>query len=1046
MVEGIRVSLSDCIYQPYKSKTGKWIPSVILVGRQEKDRKKVAFRKKFYPYVLIDEKSWSDSMFDLKIRGVKDVSYNPLPGMNKQAIRRITMESPARAEKMVEYLHKILRTRTHESDLMRPENLGLKYLIDSGIKEGFEVPDGDSDEIKPANVYVPLRTWFADAEVVSTSSGKINPFRDEPMCLFTYYDNYSDKYVTLHTQKYDYKPLFPNHIVIKLEDENIFVRTLVKRMDDDNPEIVAMHNGERYDTPKLIQRMEKYKIPVKLLSPKPFRHVDTTQFPVKIRGRFFLDTLKALIFFTNKDLGRYSLEYVIEKEKLPIIKIQMPYSTIELWNDQIPRPGPSWEELYDGMPEEAKKYFDDAGITKEEFRPSHIMYLRNVLDVKALQLLENKEKFIRAFDALRRSNGGLMEDVYIRNRIIDTRLLRMCSNICVLPSTNRLGGKKEKTGGFKGGYVHEPVIGMHELVALLDFKRQYPNIMISFNISPDTYVNLNHLTPEEAIEYGKKHNLYIIISHNNETIYAFKKSPLGLIPKMLMELMDERAYYEEEEKKLLRRAKETRKILDSIKSLEVTLDNGYELWVQSLKELLKTSKFTVQNTEKTTEKSLEEKDENSTGENAKKFLTTWVGNVTDAEIPILEYLSYIIEMVENWMIPKRELQVFLKKDGTNYKFSAQTVTALLMDTQKILQNILEDYESRSSDSKWKAWYTKVSLDGTFGVLGWPGFRLYLLECSAAIPCIGQYATMEAIRYLEELMIRTLYADTDSSFFKINEGMTLEELQALVSKVNEHLSVWAAEKWGTTRPPFSFALKRIYKQYLLISKKQYMGAYNWDEKKGWLDKVEFDYKGTAAIRSDTSDFEREVIQTITEMALTRVPDKEIIAKYQEFLAKLDGKDLPLHYISYPGKLKKPFEWNADRDIWFYRGRPGRNKKTGKLIWVVPSHIKAAMYSNSFLGEGWRQGDKPSRLLIDCKKIRNHSNRLNVMMRNGQCKEYELNAIAIDESSVVPKEFIYAIDWPKIKKRLVRKLDSIFKSLKIEIEPDNRKKTTLDMFPH
>ncbi len=38
-----------------------------------------------------------------------------------------------------------------------------------------------------------------------------------------------------------------------------------------------------------------------------------------------------------------------------------------------------------------------------------------------------------------------------------------------------------------GGYVKEPVPGLHENIAVLDFRSLYPSIIVSHNISPDTY-------------------------------------------------------------------------------------------------------------------------------------------------------------------------------------------------------------------------------------------------------------------------------------------------------------------------------------------------------------------------------------------------------------------------------------------------------------------------------------------------------------------------------------------------------------------------------
>jgi DNA polymerase I len=41
---------------------------------------------------------------------------------------------------------------------------------------------------------------------------------------------------------------------------------------------------------------------------------------------------------------------------------------------------------------------------------------------------------------------------------------------------------------YAGGIVLKPQAGLHENIAVLDFKSMYPNIMIAYNLSPDTYI------------------------------------------------------------------------------------------------------------------------------------------------------------------------------------------------------------------------------------------------------------------------------------------------------------------------------------------------------------------------------------------------------------------------------------------------------------------------------------------------------------------------------------------------------------------------------
>ncbi len=82
------------------------------------------------------------------------------------------------------------------------------------------------------------------------------------------------------------------------------------------------------------------------------------------------------------------------------------------------------------------------------------------------------------------------------------------------------GGEKS----FEGGFVLPPVKGLHEDVITLDFSSMYPSIMISFNVSPDTFVDSREVRGED---------LYIA----PELGHGFRKSPDGFFKKIMSDLI-----------------------------------------------------------------------------------------------------------------------------------------------------------------------------------------------------------------------------------------------------------------------------------------------------------------------------------------------------------------------------------------------------------------------------------------------------------------------------------------------------------------------------
>ena len=52
---------------------------------------------------------------------------------------------------------------------------------------------------------------------------------------------------------------------------------------------------------------------------------------------------------------------------------------------------------------------------------------------------------------------------------------------------------------YAGGLVLSPKPGLHENIAVLDFKSMYPNIMITYNLSPDTYIQTGDPEPPSGV-------------------------------------------------------------------------------------------------------------------------------------------------------------------------------------------------------------------------------------------------------------------------------------------------------------------------------------------------------------------------------------------------------------------------------------------------------------------------------------------------------------------------------------------------------------------
>jgi DNA polymerase I len=121
---------------------------------------------------------------------------------------------------------------------------------------------------------------------------------------------------------------------------------------------------------------------------------------------------------------------------------------------------------------------------------------------------------------------------------------------------------------YAGGLVLQPKPGLHENIAVLDFKSMYPNIMIAYNLSPDTYV-----PPKEPEPAG---GVYVA----PEVKHKFRKEPPGFYKEVLSYLINVRDEIRVKMKMLQPKSVEYR-VLDARQKAVKVITNasyGYSGW------------------------------------------------------------------------------------------------------------------------------------------------------------------------------------------------------------------------------------------------------------------------------------------------------------------------------------------------------------------------------------------------------------------------------------------------------------------------------------
>lgn len=276
------------------------------------------------------------------------------------------------------------------------------------------------------------------------------------------------------------------------------------------PDVVTGWNVEFYDIPYLVNRIMRVlgEDAAKKLSPWGV----LKQYEIQVKGKFCS---------SYEILGVSCLDYMQLYKKF-ILKPQEKYSLdhiafVELGEKKLDY------SAYDGL--------DDL---YEKNPQLYIEY--NQHDVRLIHRLEAKLKLIElvftiAYIAKINYQDCMSSvrkwDVLIHNYLMD-------QNIVVEPMHRHAMNRE-----LVGGYVREPITGMHKWVVYFDLTSLYPHLMMSYNISPEKFVQrqVDFPTIDEILTGSRpEHNGNAICANGVE----YSKDGRGFLPAIMKKLFGDR--------------------------------------------------------------------------------------------------------------------------------------------------------------------------------------------------------------------------------------------------------------------------------------------------------------------------------------------------------------------------------------------------------------------------------------------------------------------------------------------------------------------------
>ena len=170
---------------------------------------------------------------------------------------------------------------------------------------------------------------------------------------------------------------------------------------------------------------------------------------------------------------------------------------------------------------EKKLSYEEHGNLHTLYKNDHQKFIDyNIKDVELVERIDQKMGLIELVMTMAYKGGVNYTDVMGTTAIWDSIIYRDLYNRKIAPPPN----EEKFKGPYPGGYVKDPHVGSHDWVVSFDLNSLYPNLIVQYNMSPET-----------LLPAGDRDNA--CAAANGAT---FTKKFQGMLPRIIINYSDER--------------------------------------------------------------------------------------------------------------------------------------------------------------------------------------------------------------------------------------------------------------------------------------------------------------------------------------------------------------------------------------------------------------------------------------------------------------------------------------------------------------------------
>ena len=360
-----------------------------------------------------------------------------------------------------------------------------------------------------------IRVGNIDIEVASDDGFPEPEYANYPIISIAYKDNYNNIYYVWGLDDYDPEKCeidLRGAMVrwVKCDSEAELLQKFVVFWENNCPDIITGWNIKHFDIPYMVNRIAKVCGEKTMKALSPWGVVNARN--VSIQGR---------------SLPAFELYGVQQVDYLELLKkFGYSYGTQESY---------ALDHIAHVILGENKLSYEEHGSLHTLYKQDHQKFIDyNIRDVQLVDLIDKHTGLLELALTIAYKGGVNYSDTFGTTAIWDSIIYRYLSDrkIATPPKLH-----KHKTS-YPGGYVKEPRIGMSKWITSFDLNSLYPNLIVQYNMSPETIVD-DMVYPngvDHFLEHAPEPNGYAIAANGS----CYRKDKLGMLPDIIIGLYDER--------------------------------------------------------------------------------------------------------------------------------------------------------------------------------------------------------------------------------------------------------------------------------------------------------------------------------------------------------------------------------------------------------------------------------------------------------------------------------------------------------------------------